>query len=115
LLKPKFYTYVQNNSWGIFAAPAGVLVVEAENLEAADKRAEELGVYFNGLFNGTDCCCCGSRWQRPELGFDDIRILEMDLEQYCQNINYYYRSRRCRTFKIPTILIYYNDQRKVEY
>lgn len=59
-----FYHYHQNNSGGIFhVRPAdgiGVnVIIEAENPAAADKRAEEIGLYFGGL---TGCACCGYRW-----------------------------------------------------
>lgn len=61
-----FFRYRQNNSGGRFNfnASRGISVnvyVEAANSQAADERAEKIGLYFDGQ---GDCECCGPRWYR---------------------------------------------------
>lgn len=62
-----FFQYTQNNSGGRFDydKSKGItawVVIEADNADEADERAEEIGLYFDGCENGTDCECCGDRW-----------------------------------------------------
>ena len=59
-----FYHYPQNNSGGRFNfdREKGIthhVVIEAENASLADRRAESIGLYFDGK---GDCPCCGDRW-----------------------------------------------------
>jgi len=66
-IKTRFYTYNQNNSGGSFAfdAKAGIshyVIIEAIDAAHANRRAEEVGLYFNGVDNEYDCPCCGDRW-----------------------------------------------------
>ena len=64
----KFYEYNQNNSGGHFDVDDKVchrLFIEAESKEQANDKAEELGVYFDGVEKGMDCDCCGDRWSTP--------------------------------------------------
>ena len=61
---PKFFHYSQNNSGGRFVFDEGRgithhVIVEAVNADDANHRAEEIGLYFDGL---GDCTCCGDRW-----------------------------------------------------
>lgn len=59
-----FYTYRQNNSGGYFDTDKNrgisvFVIVEADSAEHADRKAGEIGLYFDGE---GDCECCGSRW-----------------------------------------------------
>ncbi|MFD3361606.1 hypothetical protein ACFWW5_00700 [Streptomyces albidoflavus] len=59
-----FFTFDQNNSGGSFDfdAARGIsqcVIVEAADAEEANRRAEEIGLYFDGE---GDCACCGDRW-----------------------------------------------------
>ncbi|AWY07634.1 hypothetical protein SEA_YOSIF_70 [Streptomyces phage Yosif] len=58
-----FFEYNQNNSGGSFAfednAITHYVIVEADSAEEANRRAEEIGLYFDG---DGDCSCCGDRW-----------------------------------------------------
>ena len=59
-----FYHYSQNNSGGSFDFDRenGIthhVVIEAESASLADRRAESIGLYFDGE---GDCPCCGDRW-----------------------------------------------------
>jgi hypothetical protein len=63
----KFYDYRQNNSGGGFDIDhdKGIghyVIIEATDAADADRRAENIGVYFEGTYEGRDCECCGDRW-----------------------------------------------------
>ena len=63
-----FYHYSQNNSGGSFDfdKKAGIthhVVIEAESASLADRRAESIGLYFDGE---GDCPCCGNRWSEAD-------------------------------------------------
>ena len=60
----KFYTFRQNNSFGVWEGPINV-IVEARHLDEACDIAQDHGVYFDGCESGIDCPCCGDRWHRP--------------------------------------------------
>lgn len=60
-----FYLYTQNNSGGSFIEDGRVshyVWIEADSEEAADSKAESIGIYFNGVEDDRDCACCGDRW-----------------------------------------------------
>jgi hypothetical protein len=61
-----FFHFNQNNSGGRFTHVKGkigyAVIVEADNYEDANKRAENIGLYFDGCDSGYDCPCCGDRW-----------------------------------------------------
>lgn len=64
-----FYLFRQNNSGGVFTVDEGrgiamYVIVEAPTSGLANTRAEEIGLYFDGVEAGLDCECCGDRWQR---------------------------------------------------
>lgn len=61
----KWFEFNQNNSGGshdIDAAVGTFVLVEAANGEAANEKAESIGIYFDGCRDGRDCGCCGDRW-----------------------------------------------------
>jgi hypothetical protein len=63
----KFYHFNQNNSGGSFTFSEGIsvhVIIEALSTEHAESRAEEIGLYFDGVSEGRDCGCCGDRWTR---------------------------------------------------
>ena len=61
--KMKFYIFNQNNSGGYWDKILGFkVIIEAENPKQANKLAEVMGIYFNGVETGEDCPCCGDRW-----------------------------------------------------
>lgn len=62
-----FYNFHQNNSGGFFIENDHVsqyVIVEANDPNHANEIAEGIGIYFNGVRDGRDCECCGSRWSR---------------------------------------------------
>jgi len=62
-----FYTFVQNNSGGDFDIDLTMgigryVIIEANSHNEANRRAEEIGIYFDGVTQRKDCGCCGDRW-----------------------------------------------------
>ena len=60
-----FYTFNQNNSGGAFVINDRVchfVIIEADTAEQANDKAEDIGIYFNGVRAEIDCSCCGDRW-----------------------------------------------------
>ena len=73
----KFYTYSQNNSGGSFhydnAAGIGeYVIIEAVSADAASTKAQDIGIYFDGVSDGRDCGCCGDRWSDYSPDAEDV-------------------------------------------
>ena len=69
----RWFEYRQNNSGGSFVSNDEVshfVFIQAESTDAANKKAEEVGIYFDGCDKGWDCDCCGDRWY-PSHGHED--------------------------------------------
>jgi hypothetical protein len=61
-----FYIYDQNNSGGGFTVDEDVtynVIIEADSADEANRKAEEIGIYFDDNYE-YDCECCGTRWSR---------------------------------------------------
>lgn len=63
----KFYEFRQNNTGGSFEIldKEGIceyVIIEANNAKEANKKAESIGIYFDGCDKDMDCPCCGDRW-----------------------------------------------------
>lgn len=59
-----FFEFNQNNSGGGFDIDESVgisvlVIIEADSAEEANRKAEDIGLYFDGE---GDCRCCGNRW-----------------------------------------------------
>jgi hypothetical protein len=89
----RWFEWSQNNSGGSFVVDKKLchrLFIEAEDEHAAEQKAFELGVYYDGCADGIDCNCCGDRWYSPdELTFplkysDDITFITV--EEYAQHL-----------------------------
>lgn len=62
------YKFDQNNSGGSFVVDDVLthrVIIEALTEKDAISKAEDLGIYFNGVDEGIDCPCCGDRWDEP--------------------------------------------------
>ena len=69
-----FFNYNQNNSGGYFDVNNDVTVnvyIEANSVEEANTKAEEIGIYFDGCEYDRDCPCCGDRWYRAD-SYDEV-------------------------------------------
>ena len=63
-----FYTFNQNNSGGHFDHNTNIrhhVIVEGNGRDDIIRRAELIGIYFDGYSEGLDCDCCGDRWYKP--------------------------------------------------
>lgn len=63
----KFYTFYQSNPGGYFIKNdkvAEYVIIQAESSYEANDKAEEIGIYFDGIKKGLDCECCNDRWYR---------------------------------------------------
>jgi hypothetical protein len=68
-----FFTFNQNNSGGHFTRNANVdhyVIIEATHWTDASQRAQNLGIYFDGVSKDLDCECCGDRWNDSDWGTD---------------------------------------------
>jgi len=68
-IETKYYHFSQNNSGGSFDIDydQGIsinVIIEATSADEANARAEEIGLYFDGVYGERDCPCCGDRWGR---------------------------------------------------
>lgn len=83
---PLYYTYNQNNSGGSFVNNDRVchyVIVQAVSPADADRRAENIGIYFDGVADGQDCSCCGDRWDRAwQAGTAKPEIYGKDPREY---------------------------------
>jgi hypothetical protein len=83
----KFYFFSQNNSGGDFVVDDNVaeyVIIEADNYEQANDKAEDVGIYFDGCRGGMDCPCCGDRWgEVDESDSSDVpSIYNTPIDQY---------------------------------
>jgi hypothetical protein len=61
----KYFLFRQNNSFGTYNVDknlAEYVVIEAKSVNDSNKRAENIGIYFDGCRDNIDCSCCGDRW-----------------------------------------------------
>ena len=77
-----FYEFRQNNSGGHFDVDENLchrLYIEADTQSEAISKAEELGCYWDGVYKGIDCPCCGDRWDED---CDEINIEKYQTKGY---------------------------------
>ena len=90
----KFYVFRQNNSGGEWRTDekkgvAQVVIIEAESADLANLKAQQIGIYFDGVSDGSDCRCCGDRWSRVrEDKWDSGTSLDSVVSQFRDD---YYR------------------------
>jgi hypothetical protein len=112
-----FYFFRQNNSGGSFDYDyedgiGRFVIIEALNSMVANKIAESIGLYFNGVENDQDCPCCGDRWyevddsdgtETPKFYGEhiDTGIVTKDLWDYKNNVVVHYLSGERKWYKTP--------------
>jgi hypothetical protein len=82
-----FFHFSQNNSGGSFDfdEKTGIthhVVIEADDYDHANYRAERIGLYFGG---GMDCPCCGDRWSSQwsgEKGNEEPKVYDKPVAEY---------------------------------
>lgn len=103
-----FYEFNQNNSGGGFdfnrsAGITHIVIIEADSAGDANKRAESIGLYFDG---DGDCPCCGDRWYSAYGDGDEVpAVYGTPVEDY--HIDYKWMGTD------PEIFIHYTDGRIV--
>jgi hypothetical protein len=115
----KFFEFNQNNTGGSFEVNDKLchrLFIEADNYEEANSIAERLGCYWDGVYGGMDCDCCGDRWYPNSEGdgidlgkiSDSYKIIFSTIEIYAQYLadKYGWTNPDCR--------IFYKDGRIIE-
>ena len=110
-----FYRFDQNNSGGKFQNDDMVtlhVIVEADSVKQANTRAEEIGLYFDGVDRGLDCACCGDRWSRQwpdDDGFERPTLYGYDPQDYKEGFaakgapycRVYYKDGSVKTYRVP--------------
>lgn len=81
-----WHQYRQTNSGGSFDISDDLghtVLIEADSPDDANQRATELGIYFDGCEDGSDCSCCGDRWYRAsDPGTPEPTIYETPVADY---------------------------------
>mgnify|MGYP001159661088 FL=1 len=67
------YSFRQNNSGGFYCQPAKYIIVTgARDNEHATEIAMQAGMYLQGVAAGSDCSCCGDRWNGVSNEWDTM-------------------------------------------
>ena len=75
------YSFRQNNSGGFYCLPAqSIIVVDAKGYSDALETAEKAGLYLNGVAAGSDCECCGDRWNAYVEEFPTVEEAKANAE-----------------------------------
>jgi hypothetical protein len=109
----QFFHFNQNNTGGVWQFDDAVthhVVIEADSSEDADKRAEAIGIYFDGCESGMDCRCCGDRWYRTYGdGDDEPMVYGEPAAEYEPGKMSWWRMDGAEVY------VYYKDGRKAEF
>jgi hypothetical protein len=106
-VETKFYLFSQNNSGGSFHVDkkegiAEYVIIEALSASDANRRAEAIGIYFDGVENDMDCPCCGDRWSSVYGDGDDVpKIYGKTIQEY--------RESEWKSFMRNNIVVHYMD------
>jgi hypothetical protein len=112
-----FYTFYQNNSGGNFTVNntvAEYVIIEAEDSNDANNKAEEIGIYFDGVIAEIDCDCCGDRWYRqyreegtknPEIYGKSVRewMLSKKRHHLRNQVIVYWKNGRKRIYRCRSL------------
>ena len=74
------YTFRQNNSGGYYCQPAKFIIVkDARDEDDALDTAMLAGMYLQGVAAGSDCSCCGDRWDSMPSKYDTLENALLDI------------------------------------
>jgi len=82
-----FYEFNQNNSGGSFDVTDTLchrVIVEADSESEALEKWLDLGVYLGGVYDWSDCSCCGDRWYTPsefKIDSEGYTVSEYSMEK----------------------------------
>lgn len=97
-----WWMFVQNNPGGVYKGPAMIVMVNAETASQANDKAEDVGVYFDGVATHDDCACCGDRWDKMYFGFPAFP--EREAAEKCINENWKWMEKRGEEDNVPFVL-----------
>lgn len=115
-IKPHYYWYNQNNSGGGFDDNESVtyhVFIQAHDVEAANQKATELGIYFDGVAEGKDCDCCGDRWTYPEDTGETPKMYGELLEAFVDTWSAF--NRKAYVYQIDGTKLTYEFKSKANY
>lgn len=108
-----FYNFRQNSSFGRWVTDENLttnVIIEADNAEQANARAEALGIYFDGCDDDIDCPCCGDRW---------YPVSEFDAEEtpsiYGEPASDWKHAKNRMIWNNPDVIIHHADGTKTTY
>jgi hypothetical protein len=110
-LVTKFFHFSQNNSGGSFVTNDMVcetVIIEARDVDDANNIAVSKGIYFDGVDEGSDCECCGDRWNRVWDDGDDVPsiygtpVSEVEAGMFRKRAIIHYLDGRVDTVVFPT-------------
>lgn len=112
-----WFEYRQNNSGGSFAVNNDVsnyVYIQAESTEAANAKAEEVGIYFDGCEKGWDCDCCGDRWYPSHGPMDELKVYDWkEPPQEYDNICDFAQAAADKDMwaakGLPSVIVYFAD------
>jgi len=93
----RYFEFSQNNSGGSFDRDENIaeyVIIAAKDADHANERAREIGIYFGGVLNGSDCDCCGDRWSEAwrNEGMETPMLYGQRPEVMLSNNNLYFRN-----------------------
>jgi hypothetical protein len=105
-----FFAFRQNDSGGWFQREPDIdhtVVIEAYDRDDAVRRAESLGLYFDGY---GDCECCGPRWDEPGNDGDEQPVVWGDP---VQNLSAEQKNPDADTYPWNQVVVHYLDGRRL--
>ena len=113
-----WFYFRQNNSGGFFQRDDNLceyMFVEAPNHFEANKIAENLGCYWDGVAHGFDCSCCGDRWN-PQTASDEMAFpIKWENNITINSVEDYAKVLAEQFFLIGCIRIFYQSGAKKEF
>lgn len=85
-----YFLFRQNNSGGYIEKTPDLdwrVYVQADDHYEANRRAEELGIYFDGCNSEIDCPCCGDRWYRADE-YDAVSTVQCLFDELTMYLEY---------------------------
>lgn len=90
-INTKFFKFDQSNPGGkyhITDTLKELVIIEAIDANHANSIAESIDIYFDGVENDRDCCCCSDRWDRVD---DEEGTPELpEISKHYKNFIIYY-------------------------
>ncbi len=120
-----WYEYRQNNSGGSFVKNDKVTItvlIEEVDATKANYKAQDVGIYFDGVSDGQDCDCCGDRWYEADEPIKMVHYSwngrDYDKHEY-ETVEEYAEAKTKEEFWAnkgePAVILYYQNGNKKVY